>query len=110
MAIIQNWQQAEDATQLLPRLRPTPHVQPTQSERARTLLLPGKRAIFRAYPNMATPGTMMRLERHERVVFALLDGRRAIGDVARLTHQSDMSVASSVVHLYQQGFIEYIQG
>lgn len=53
---------------------------------------------------------MKRLERRERIVFALLDGGRAIQDVARLTHQSDLAVARIIVRLYHQGYIEYIQG
>jgi Mn-dependent DtxR family transcriptional regulator len=73
-------------------------------------MLPGKNAIFRAYPSEATPTTMKRLERRERIVFALLNGCRAIQDVARLTHQSDISVARIIVELYRQGYIEYIRG
>jgi len=71
---------------------------------------PGRYAIFRARPSTATPATMKRLERRERIVFALLDGRHTLQDVARLTHQSDVSVARILVQLFKQGYIDYIRG
>ncbi|HEV2580502.1 MAG TPA: hypothetical protein VGT44_06580 [Ktedonobacteraceae bacterium] len=102
------------STRPLPQVSATPRPHPAQSEQATAAqsekLLPGKYSLFRAYRSEATPATMKRLERRERIVFALLDGGRAIQDVARLTHQSDLAVARIIVRLYHQGYIEYIQG
>jgi hypothetical protein len=104
LARIQSWQQAsftfqEDATIPLQTL----DIARQQS------ILPGRHAIFRAYPAAATPATMKRLARRERIVFALLDGRRSLQDIAHLTHLDDISVARIVVQLYRQGIIEYLQ-
>ena len=71
---------------------------------------PGRNAIFRARFSAATTSTMKRLERRERIVFALLDGRRSVQHIALLTHLSEMEVARILVQLFQQGYIEYIQG
>ncbi len=53
---------------------------------------------------------MKRLERRERIVFALLDGRRSVQHIARLTHLTELAVARILVQLFQQGYIEFIQG
>ena len=113
VAIIQYRQQASstfqnDATMPLRSLRTTQELDasPVLAEAA----LPGKYAVFRAYSSTATTATMNCLQRRERVVFALLDGRRAIQDVTRLIHQSDMSVARIIVQLYQRGYVEYLRG
>jgi hypothetical protein len=115
LARIQGWQQAyytftEDATiplkiqsTPLPQSTPAP-IDPLESP------LPGRYTIFRARPSVATPATMKRLERRERVVFALLDGRRTIQHVARLTHQGEGSIARILVKLFREGYIDYIQG
>lgn len=71
---------------------------------------PGRNAVFRARLSTATPSTMKRLERRERIVFALLDGRRSVQHIARLTHLTEVAVARILVQLFQQGYIEYIQG
>jgi Domain of unknown function (DUF4388) len=71
---------------------------------------PGRNAVFRARLSKATPSTMKRLERRERIVFALLDGQRSVQHIARLTHLAEVVVARILVQLLQQGYIEYIQG
>lgn len=98
-----------------PAPRPTPsQAVPVPAPQASSLPLstgyPGVEAIFCILPSVATSSTMRRLERRERVVFALLDGRRTIRDVTRLTHQTEISVARIVAHLFQHGYVEYIRG
>jgi predicted transcriptional regulator len=51
--------------------------------------------------------TMERMQRRERIVLILLDGKRTIRDVARLVHRSELDVARTVVHLLKSGYIEY---
>jgi hypothetical protein len=48
------------------------------------------------------------MERRERVVFLLLDGKRTLRHVAHLIHRSDLEVASILAGLLKQGYIEYI--
>ncbi len=71
---------------------------------------PGVNAIFRSLPRAATTATMYRLERRERIIFALLDGRRTLKDIARLTHQTDVAVARVLAKLLAHGYIEHLQG
>jgi DNA-binding IclR family transcriptional regulator len=50
------------------------------------------------------------MERRERIVFILLDGRRTIQDIARLTHQPESDVEEILVQLTQDRYTQYIQG
>ena len=65
-------------------------------------------AIFRARSAAATAQVMNHMERHARLVFMLLDGRRPIRDVARLLHQTEVQVAYIVIRLLKNGYIEYL--
>jgi hypothetical protein len=99
------------STRPLPRIQATPlPPSPPALKDAPEPPTPGRFAIFRARPSTATPTTMKRLERRERIVFALLDGRRTLHDVALLTHQGEVAVAHTLVQLFQQGYIEYMRG
>lgn len=89
------------ASSSLPLYAPLPRVE---------LMHPGVDATFRSLPAAATPHVMNRMERRERIVFMLLDGRRSVREVARLTHQTEVNVAHILVHLLKNGYIEYIQG
>ncbi len=71
---------------------------------------PGVNAIFRALPMASTVQSMKQLERRDRIVFMLLDGKRTIHHVARLTHHTEIDVARIVVRLLKSGYIEYIWG
>lgn len=72
--------------------------------------LPGRNAIFKACSMVATAGTIEGMERRERIVFILLDGRRTIQDIARLIHQPESEVERILVHLTSSGYTQYIQG
>lgn len=85
----------------------SPTTAPTSSH---TPGYPGVNAIFRSLPTSATTATMYRLERRERIIFALLDGRRTLKDIARLTHQTDVAVARVLAKLLAHGYIEHLQG
>ena len=71
----------------------------------------GQRAvhsIFRALPQAKRQDVILRMERRERVVFLLLDGKRTLRHVAHLIHRSDLEVACTLANLLKQGYIEYI--
>lgn len=89
--------------ELPPRLSPTPY--PPEEER-----LPGRAAIFKARSMAATSRTIQCMTRRERIIFILLDGRRTIQDIARLTHQPESEVEQTLVHLTKSGYTQYIQG
>jgi hypothetical protein len=50
------------------------------------------------------------MERHARVVFILLDGKRTIQDIARLTHRAEHEVEQILVDLTQRGYTQYLCG
>lgn len=67
----------------------------------------GANAIFRALPTAMMPGIMSQLERRDRIVLILLDGKRTIQEIANLVHRSELDVARTVVRLLQSGYVEY---
>lgn len=92
---------------MLPSKPPvTPRLGPLPGEEA----LPGRTAIFKARTMAATPQVMQSMERRERIVFLLLDGRRTIQDIARLTHQPESEVEEMLVHLTKNGYTNYLRG
>ncbi len=68
----------------------------------------GVTSIFRALPLATAPSALSRMERRERVVLLLLNGKRTLRDVAILVHQSEVDVARTVVRLLKQGCIEHL--
>ena len=70
---------------------------------------PGVTSIFRALPCATTPVILSRMERRERVVLLLLNGKRTLRDVALLIHHSEVDVARTLVRLLKQRYIEYIE-
>ena len=59
---------------------------------------------------IATAQAIQRMERRERIVFILLDGRRTIQDIARLTHQAEYDVEQILVYLTRTGYTQYVRG
>jgi hypothetical protein len=49
------------------------------------------------------------LSRRERWVLLLLDGRRTVAHVARLTQRSELDVASTLAKFLHRGYIEPVQ-
>lgn len=68
----------------------------------------GVYAVFQARP-VATTRTMLSLmDRRDRIVLILLDGKRTLQDVARLTHHSELEVAHILVRFLKCGYIEFL--
>lgn len=68
----------------------------------------GVTSLFRVFPAATNATVMNRLERRERVVLLLLNGKRTVHDVARLIHRDEVDVARTLVHLLKRGYIEHI--
>ncbi|QBD81924.1 hypothetical protein EPA93_40490 [Ktedonosporobacter rubrisoli] len=68
----------------------------------------GVRAIFRASPRATTRDILGQLERRDRIVLMLLDGKRTIQDVARLVHRNELEIARTLVHLLECGYVEFL--
>jgi len=66
----------------------------------------GASPVFRVVPGLPTATLAGQLPRRERWVFLLLDGRRTVADLARLTQRSELDVASTLVRFLQWGSIE----
>ena len=65
-------------------------------------------AIFCLHQSRVTQQTLHQIERRDRAVLMLQDGRRTLRDVARLLHRSDTEIAQAIVRLLKQGYVEYI--
>lgn len=68
----------------------------------------GVYAVFRILPLAATREIMSRMERQDRVIFMLLDGKRTIRQVAQLIHRSEPDVARTLACLLKNGYIECV--
>ncbi len=64
---------------------------------------------FRAAPGATRPEIIYQLDRRERLVFLLLDGRRSLGDIARLVHRDEQEIACTVARLLRSGYVEHIE-
>jgi len=85
---------------------PTLHVSPLPGLEA----LPGRLAIFKVRSPVSMAKAIHQMERHARVVFILLDGKRTIQDIARLTHRAEHEVELILVDLTQRGYTQYLCG
>ncbi len=65
-------------------------------------------SVFRVAPGLHAATIASRLPRRERWVLLLLDGKRSIADLARLTQRSELDVASTLARFLQRGFIESV--
>jgi len=68
----------------------------------------GVTSIFRVLPAATNATVLNRLERRERVVLLLLNGKRTVYDVARLIHRDEVDVARTLVRLLKRGYIEHL--
>ena len=64
--------------------------------------------IFQVNSKLDVPALWSRLTRRERWVLLLIDGKRTLADLARLTHRSEPDVAQTLVRLLQWGYIEQV--
>lgn len=65
-------------------------------------------AVFRVAHGLQA-ALASQLSRRERWVLLLLDGRRSVAQVARLTQRSELDVASTLVKFLHRGYIEPVQ-
>jgi hypothetical protein len=66
----------------------------------------GVNAVFHSLAFARAPMVISQMERRDRIVFLLLDGKRTLSDVARLIHRSELDVARILVRLWKLHFIE----
>lgn len=64
---------------------------------------------FRVAPGFQATALASQLPRRERWVLLLLDGKRSVAQVARLTHRSELDVASTLARFLHWGYIEPVQ-
>jgi hypothetical protein len=110
---------------VLPRPAPIPRVDPLPTDAVLPLLRrpelaprvdplpadavpPGRMAIFIACPTVSTAQAIQQMGRHARIAFILLDGRRTIQDIARLTHQTESDVEQIMINLMQHGYTQLV--
>lgn len=72
--------------------------------------LPGRTAIFKARESATTAQIIQSMERRERLIFILLDGRRTVQHIARLTHQPESDVEEILIQLTKIGYTHYVCG
>lgn len=68
----------------------------------------GNHAIFQARAIAKTPRVLSQIERRERTILLLMDGKRTLQEVARLAGRHELEVAWILVHLLARGYIEYL--
>ncbi len=61
---------------------------------------------FRVAPSLQASALASQLPRRERWVLLLLDGKRSVATVARLTQRSELDVASTLARFLHLGYIE----
>jgi hypothetical protein len=69
----------------------------------------GANAVFRVRAKAASQQITRQMERQDRFVFMLLDGRRTVRDVAHLVHRNELDVARTLVRFLSRGYIECVQ-
>lgn len=89
-----------------PAASPLPRPASTTSEEVR----PGRMAVFKSRAQIPVAQAIQQMERRARIVFILLDGRRTIQDIARLTHQAEYEVEQILIDLTKRGYTHYLCG
>ncbi len=79
------------------------------TEGAREMAQQGVNAAFRALAWATEPHVMSQMERRDRVVFLLLDGKRSIRDIAHLIHRNELDIARTIVRLLKSGHITPVE-
>ena len=69
----------------------------------------GAHAVFRTHTKAAPQQIICQMERQDRLVFMLLDGRRTVRDIAHLVHRNELEVARTLVRFLSRGYIECVQ-
>ena len=111
-AISKNITQPLPVSVTMPRVSIWPRVPALPPPLARGVANIGKHgiaAVFRTLPYVTTPAILLRLERRDRIVLLLLDGKRTLQDVARLVHRSELDIAQVLARMLKRGYIEYLE-
>ena len=66
----------------------------------------GASAVFQIVSGIPATTLASQLPRRERWVLLLVDGKRSITDLARLTQRSELDVASTLARFLRWGYIE----
>lgn len=66
----------------------------------------GASTVFRVVASVQAPTLVGQLPRRERWVLLLLDGRRTVADLARLTQRGELDIAHTLAKFLQWGYIE----
>ncbi len=66
----------------------------------------GASAVFRVAAGWLDTSLISQLPRRERWILLLLDGRRSVADLTRLTRRSELDIASTLARFLQWGYIE----
>ena len=75
------------------------------TEGAKEMAQHGVHATFKILLWATDPKVMSSIDRRDRVVFLLLDGKRTIRDIANLVHRNELDIARTIVRLLKQGYI-----
>ena len=65
----------------------------------------GLETIFRAEPDALAPAVIKQMERRDRVIFLLLNGKRTISEIGRLVHRNEADIVQSLVKLLKKRYI-----
>jgi hypothetical protein len=66
----------------------------------------GAVTVFRLVPDQLVTSLASQLPRRERWVLLLIDGRRSVADLARLTQRGELDIAYTLASFLQLGYIE----
>jgi transposase-like protein len=66
----------------------------------------GASAVFQVVSGIPTTTLASHLPRRQRWILLLVDGKRSVADLARLTQRSELDVASMLARFLQWGYIE----
>ena len=66
----------------------------------------GASAVFRVAAGRLATSLASQLPRRDRWILLLLDGRRSVADLARLTQRGDLDIAYTLARFLQWGYIE----
>jgi len=85
---------------------PTPYFLDASFSSIEEAVNQGVHAVFHVRPAAAKKQVMSQMERQDRIIFLLLDGKRTVRDLAQLIHRSELTVARILARLLKNGYIE----
>lgn len=69
---------------------------------------PGHMAVFKAASHITLAKSLRLMERRDRIIFILLDGKRNVQDIARLTHYTETEVELVLAYLAKHSYVERV--